>query len=176
MLHFLSKLGFMVIAVCFGLSAITVEPVRANPGRKAEDVEAAIVFNILRFATLPGDSAQVLCVLPGTALSSSLLAIDSKAAGRQAVIIKEVMAETTAADIAANCGALFVPAEDAAYYAKTGVLTISKAPDFTKQGGVVRLFTFGRQTRFEINIGAAQKAQVSFSSKLLRLARIYRGD
>jgi hypothetical protein len=52
------------------------------------------------------------------------------------------------------------------------ILTVSDADNFTKQGGMIRFFTEDRKTRIRINLSAAKDADLTISSKLLRLAEV----
>ena len=50
------------------------------------------------------------------------------------------------------------------------VLAVGDMPNFAHSGGIINLKTVRNKVRFEINIGAAKRAQLKFSSKLLRRA------
>jgi hypothetical protein len=52
------------------------------------------------------------------------------------------------------------------------ILTVSDADNFTKQGGMIRFFTENKKTRIRINLNATKDADLTISSKLLRLAEI----
>ena len=52
------------------------------------------------------------------------------------------------------------------------ILTVSDADNFTKQGGMIRFFTEDRKTRIRINLSVAKGADLTISSKLLRLADV----
>ena len=54
------------------------------------------------------------------------------------------------------------------------VLTVSDIPDFVKRGGMVQFVLDGNHVRFEINIAAAQRAGLTLSSELLKIARAVR--
>jgi hypothetical protein len=54
------------------------------------------------------------------------------------------------------------------------VLLVSDIENFGAAGGVISFFTEGNKMRFEINVDAADRFGLRFSSKLLKLARIYR--
>jgi hypothetical protein len=53
------------------------------------------------------------------------------------------------------------------------ILTVSDAPDFSEQGGMIRLFARDNKIKFQINLEASKAASLTLSSKLLRLADIY---
>lgn len=78
-----------------------------------------------------------------------------------------------------TCHVLFVESEwggDMAHLLKkiqdTPVLTVSNAERFIRMGGIIRFYLEGDQLRFAINLDAAQKANLTISSELLKLARI----
>ncbi len=52
------------------------------------------------------------------------------------------------------------------------ILTVSDADSFTKRGGMIRFFTENKKTRLRINLNAAKEAELTISSKLLRLAEV----
>jgi hypothetical protein len=54
------------------------------------------------------------------------------------------------------------------------LLTVGETEDFIRAGGVIRFFVEENKVRFEVNVDAALRAHVKFSSKLLSLARIAR--
>lgn len=51
------------------------------------------------------------------------------------------------------------------------VLTVSDMPDFVKRGGMIQFVLDGNRVRFEINIASCQRAGLTLSSELLKLAR-----
>ena len=53
------------------------------------------------------------------------------------------------------------------------ILTVSNDPDFNRYGGIIRFYTENDMIRLQINIGAAKAANLTVSSKLLRIAKIY---
>lgn len=52
------------------------------------------------------------------------------------------------------------------------VLTIGDAPGFAKRGGIVNFTVEDNKVRFEVNVDAAKRADLTISSRLLTLARI----
>lgn len=52
------------------------------------------------------------------------------------------------------------------------ILTVGDAANFSKQGGIVRFFNEKNKTRIRINLEAAKNADLTISSKLLRLAEV----
>jgi len=55
---------------------------------------------------------------------------------------------------------------------ETNVLTVGEASNFAEQGGMIGFLTENRKVRIQINLQAAQRADLTVSSKLLRVAEI----
>jgi len=52
------------------------------------------------------------------------------------------------------------------------LLTVSDMEGFTQKGGIIRFFTRENKIHFRINLEAAKRANLSISSKMLRLAEV----
>jgi hypothetical protein len=79
-------------------------------------------------------------------------------------------------DDLSQCQILFIPkSADAANVLKQvvsrGVLTVGESADFLDAGGTIRLVVEDKKVRFEVNMDAAQRAHLTISSQLLKLAR-----
>ena len=57
-----------------------------------------------------------------------------------------------------------------------GVLTVGDAPDFNARGGIIQLYLENGQPRFSVNLDAAQRAGIGFSSRFLKVAAIYQEE
>lgn len=53
-----------------------------------------------------------------------------------------------------------------------GILTVGDSDGFLQNGGVILFFTKGNRVRFKVSLGAAKRAGLTISSKMLRLAEI----
>jgi hypothetical protein len=78
---------------------------------------------------------------------------------------------------AAGCRILFVSASKEpqlsatlAALGKSNILTVSDISDFTRRGGMIQFVLEGNRVRFEINLAAAQRAGLTLSSELLKVA------
>jgi hypothetical protein len=78
---------------------------------------------------------------------------------------------------AAGCRILFVSTSKEAQLAailtalgKSNILTVSDISGFTRRGGMIQFVLEGNRVRFEINLAAAQRAGLTLSSELLKLA------
>lgn len=58
--------------------------------------------------------------------------------------------------------------------ADSPILTVGQHPDFARMGGVINFVPSGNRFRLQINIDAARRAGLTISSRLLKLADIYR--
>ena len=56
------------------------------------------------------------------------------------------------------------------------VLTVGESPQFARHGGTIGLLLEEGRVRFEVNLDAAERAQLRVSSKLLAMAKtVYSG-
>jgi len=79
-----------------------------------------------------------------------------------------------------NCHILFINIEEEkkraaiiSFLKGRNILTVSEAPDFSKEGGMIRFFTTENKIKLQINPDASREAGLVISSKLLRLAAIF---
>ena len=77
-----------------------------------------------------------------------------------------------------GCQIIFVSRSEAKNYVKVldaaragRALTVGETKDFLDVGGMVALFTDGKAPAFEVNLDAADAAQLKLSSRMLALAR-----
>ena len=170
-----------VLAMCsllFAAAADAAEPSLAS------QVKAACIVNFVRFVDWPEDAFRsasdpiVIGILGGDPYQGAMesTATDKEIHGRK-LIVKRLqntdLAKGVHVLIIGNVGR----EECAATVAKlraSPVLTISDAGDFMKCGGAVRFFESEGKVRFEINPEAAKRSKLRVSSKLLKLAAIYR--
>lgn len=82
------------------------------------------------------------------------------------------------ADDVRSCQIVFISksergriAEHIAGLQGAAMLTVGETEQFTRQGGAIGFTMEGDKVRFEINSGAAQRAGLELSSRLLKLAR-----
>jgi hypothetical protein len=87
------------------------------------------------------------------------------------------------AEQASACQILFVSSEDGKRFHSlarslkpSGILIVGETQGFAADGGIINLKLDGDRVRFEINVDAAEHAQLHISSKLLSLAQIVRTE
>jgi hypothetical protein len=148
-----------------------------------DQLKAAFVYNFVQLTEWPDESFEaadapiVIAVLNGDGMAA---AIDAVVAGRQIGRRSVVIRRCKTADGAGRCHALVAPGEQdrprdvVAAVADRPVLLIGEGDYFLPAGGTIRFFTDDKKMRFEVNQAAAARAGVRISSKLLRLAKIYK--
>ena len=137
-------------------------------------VKAAYLFNFARFVDWPADAQNgplTICVA-GRAVFGDVLeeTLRGEMVNGRAVTTRVLLEPQP------GCHILFVPrgaAATAYIRAAQGrpVLTVGETPDFIALGGIANFILEGNNVRFEINAGAADRAGLRISSRLLRLAR-----
>jgi hypothetical protein len=144
------------------------------------EVQAAYLSNFGRFVEWPARPAAnekdpfYVCVLGQDPFGSLLdAALKGETIGGAPMAARRV---ASAAD-AANCRIVFVNStKDSelkgilATLRNSRALTVSDTFDFTRQGGMIQFVLEGNRVRFEINLAAAQRAGLTLSSQLLKVA------
>jgi hypothetical protein len=148
------------------------------------DVKAAYLYNFGRFVEWPGkvETSQGgsfrVCVLGQDPFGPSL---DTTLAG-ETIAGKSVVAKRiSSAQESGNCQILFLGVSEASRLNKIiaeldqkSVLTVSDMPQFLNSGGMIQFVLEGKNVRFEVNLTAAQRAGLTLSSELLKVATAVR--
>jgi hypothetical protein len=144
------------------------------------EVKATYLYNFSRFVEWPvkGTQAQSdsfsICVLGQDPFGPALNAIlaDVTVAGKS-VVAKRI---PTPQD-AVNCRVLFISSSENTRLKQilttlgdASVLTVSDLPQFTQRGGMVQFILEGNRVRFEVNLATAERAGLTLSSELLKVA------
>ncbi len=177
--------GFRTIAAAVGLLAVCPASAAQDTPRAPEyRIKAAFLYNFLLYTEWPSsafeksDSPVVLQIAGEDPFGNELdLAVHGKTVRGRPIEVRRLgrAAEAT------RCHLLFVCDDQAKNLSQVlerhrdaPLLTVGETEDFTRAGGVIRLFVDENKVRFEVNTDAADRAHVKFSSKLLSLARIVR--
>ncbi len=156
---------------------------RAGPSREYL-VKAAFLYNFAKFTVWPANTFADpstplrLCLLGKDPFQGALDSLAGKTVRKRKLEIHR-LAKTGGLG---KCHLLFVSASENKRLATIlkvlrgmPVLAVGDMPNFAHSGGIINLKTVRNKVRFEINIRAAKRAHLKFSSKLLRLAEIVRG-
>jgi hypothetical protein len=145
-------------------------------------VKAAFLFNIAKFVEWPADSfkgaddAITICVLGQNPFGGALEdVVRNKTVANRPFIVRDI----SNAPQAGKCQIVFVSASERKRFRSIledlkgrSILTVGEAEDFTANGGIVNFKLKDARVRIEIDIGAADRAKLHISSKLLSLAEI----
>jgi hypothetical protein len=171
----------VVFAVLLALAAAL--PVRAQaPSPTEYQVKAAFLFNFSQFVDWPAASFAdahaplVIGVLGSDPFGATL---DEIVRGESVNGHPLAVRRYQSLEQVATCHILFIARSqvaqlDAIVAALEGrsVLTVGDFDGFTRRGGVIRFVTVGNKIRMRVNLVAAQEANLTISSKLLRPAQI----
>ena len=175
-----------MLAILFCCAA-ALPPAAASQERDAPEYElkAAFLYNFATFVEWPAgsfpgpDSPFTIGVIGQDPFSPSLeTTLQGKTVGGRRI---EVRRSSDVKELKV-CHLLFVPASEGERVPNilealrgTSILTVGESPGFAAQVGCVNFFIEGKRVKFEINPGAAKRANLKVSSKLLRLARVVEG-
>jgi hypothetical protein len=146
------------------------------------EVKAALLYNFAKFVEWPStalpeaSSTMELCILGedpfGTILDQTL---QGKIVNGRTLLINRYR-ELKGLD---SCQILFISVSERqrlpqilATLNHLSVLTVSEMERFAQSGGMINFTVAENKVQFEINVGAAERAGLKISSKVLKLARI----
>ncbi|WP_204126553.1 YfiR family protein [Pseudomonas ogarae] len=163
----------LLVLVALYLSA---QLVRADSGVDERAMKAAYLYNFALFAewpTLPDVNFQ-LCVLGTTPLDDELAQLQGKRVQNGLPI---TMRRVLPDDPLTGCQVLYIDEHNRRFLdsllrqlAATPVLTITDAAGFADQGVMIEMRRQGQRIVFDVNLIAARRARLGFSSRLLKLA------
>lgn len=141
---------------------------------REDQLKAAYLFNFAKFVEWPANAKDPLrvCFIGARGVHASLTASTSgKTIGARAIVTSMLQL----AESRAGCDLIYLDAgSDANLLVQdlrdSAALTVSDADDFTRNGGVIRLFKHDNRLRFDINLDNARRAGLKISSNLLKLA------
>jgi hypothetical protein len=145
-------------------------------------VKAVFLYNFAQFvqwpaASLPDDQSPLVVGILGDDPFHSYL--DEVVKGEKVNNHPIRIVRYKNADEAGNSHILFVSASEAhrsdailAAVKSRGILTVGESQDFCRNGGMVCFATESGRIRLKINLDPVQEANLTVSSKLLRLADV----
>ena len=179
-LAFLAIGGFMLAMSTGGTHAQAANESPAPTSREYL-LKAAFLYNFAKFTTWPAEafpSPQAplrVCILGEDSFGAAMESIEGKSIKERPVAVIRI-AQVSDAE---RCHILFIStSEEERLRAilddlhERPILTISDMPNFARAGGTINLKTVEDQIRFDINVDAANAADLRLSSKLLRLGNI----
>ena len=129
---------------------------------------------------VPTDSFNI-CVLGTDPFGSALTrAVTGESINRVPMAAKHI---SKVQDAVAGCRILFIAASEddklktiLAALGNASVLTVGESADFAKRGGMIQFVLDNNHIRFEVNLAAVQRARLTLSSELTKLATVVRRD
>ena len=147
-------------------------------------VEAAYLYNFARFVEWPAKDATAqnnsftICVLGGVPFGQRL---DATLAGETIANQRVVARRISSPQMAVDCQILFISSSEAKRLNKViealdtnAVLTVSDIPQFSQRQGMIQFVLEENRIRFEVNLTATQRAGLTLSSELLKVATVVR--
>jgi hypothetical protein len=148
-------------------------------------IKAGFIYNFAKLVEWPTtafsqqDSPIVIGILGDDPFGGTLdrIVADKKVNGR-GFVIKRLRWGKDLKDLK-DCKILFISSSEREHIDSVvdtmkwlPILTIGDAPGFAKRGGIVNFTVEDNKVRFEVNVEAAKRADLTISSRLLTLARI----
>jgi hypothetical protein len=178
---FLKRFGSLRLLAAAAAALLLSAPLAAQaPDTLENDVKAAFLFNFTKFIDWPPAAFQGpsdplrLCIVADAVFIRSVDRIieGETVRGRP---LRRVVPETSEL---ARCHVLYVGRGESdragrllSSVAGAPVLTVGESPKFTAQGGAIEFVLVNDRVRFDVNRQAAERAGLTVSSKLLRVAR-----
>ena len=168
---------FMIAVPCITLSA----PLKTYAETQEYAIKAAFLYNFGKFVEWPQGSFRdakspfVICALGEDPLGGALDTIHGKNINGREVVIKRI----ESIEDGEKCHILFVSASERGNLSQIfrtvkqlSVLTVGDMKGFAGSGGIINFISADNRIGFEINVSAAEKANLKISSKLLKLGNI----
>jgi uncharacterized protein (UPF0548 family) len=177
--HFLS-VGFVLLSFV-GMSQMSIHPASAQAPSEYQ-VKAAFLFNFVKFVEWPagvggGDPGSLrVCVIGEDPFGNALPGVmKGKSFQGRPFEVHHV----SSGQEARSCQVLFVSSSEQRNVRSllrslqgASVLTVGDTPDDARQGCIIGFLLEDNRVRFEINVKAADLANLKISAKLLSLAKV----
>lgn len=176
------------LVFCLLLALAMIPGIAAAQEESAGEYElkAAMLFNLTRFVEWPPSAfadpqaSIVLCILGRDPFGSSLTSLVSKQTGNGRPV--QIRHPQNDKDVR-GCHVLYISSSERKTTAQifltlkgAGVLTVGEMTQFAARGGMIQFSLEEQHVRFDINLSAAERANLKISAKLLSLARIVSDD
>ena len=157
------------VALCLTFAYASLSRAAEEAQDRQAQMAAAYVFNFLKFVDWPaavvGDTLEV-CFLGAAEVRDALA---TSTAGKHAGNRRMVVREIGSTQALAGCHVVYV-GEQATRISASRALTIGESEAFTREGGIIRLYTESNRLRFIVNVDNAKREGIEVSSNLLKLA------
>ena len=155
---------------------VSLPSAQAREPQRVDGLKAGYLFNFLKFVEWPPLAPAdilTLCLLGESGVYEAIAeGLAEKRVGARRIVARRI----SPAEPLAQCQVLYIDAGQFATVSgliaarPTALLTVSDAPDFLHNGGIISLFDEGNRLRFRISVDNARRADLRISSNLLQLA------
>lgn len=174
-----------VLVVLAAVLALCARPALQTHDTLENDVKAAFLFNFTKFVDWPeaafegtGDPLR-MCVVADAAFTASVdrIITGETVRGRP---LRRVVPDASELP---RCHVLYVGTAETdqadkllSSVGRAPVLTVGETPQFMAHGGAIAFILVNGRVRFDVHLRNAERAGLTISSKLLRVAREVKGE
>lgn len=187
----------ITMVVLFTMESVAPSVHSESPSASEYQLKAVFLYNFAKFVEWPAESFAdarapiILGILGKDPFGATIdQIIKSKTVKDRKMVIKrfEKIKDLEASCMGKgeeeeSCHILFISSSEEERLAKileilnaSSVLTVGEMEQFTQRGGIINFTVREGKIRFEINVDAAEQAELKISSKLLKLAKIVRDE
>jgi hypothetical protein len=164
--------GLLALSVWLAHGLVQAEPI------SEQTVKAGFLFNFVKFTQWPGtregDRSPLQICTPGSQpLEGQFALLHGRPIGTRTIEVRN----NVPASEWRSCPVLFIAEGDTTRMesairslGNAPVLTVSDAPDFVQAGGMIGMRIDDSRVRFDVNLGAAQRAGLALNSQMVKLA------
>jgi hypothetical protein len=170
--------GTLRLVITWTVIAVPWLPAQQSSPTENE-VKSAYLYNFGKFVEWPAKATSVgeffpICALGDDNFGSTLeTIIAGESINGKKVLVKRVAKPQDAV----SCRILFISSSEQnqlkeilAALDNTSVLTVSDMPQFARRGGMIQFVVEANKVRFEVNLTSAERAGLTLSSQLLKVA------
>ncbi len=190
MIQGIRRLAILVIGGCMLAMSIWIagtqaddRPARPTAATTSREylLKAAFLYNFAKFTSWPTEAISGagkpvrLCILGKDPFGAALESIEGKNIQQRPLVTIRIARVSDAEE----CHIIFIGSSEQErlrgildYLRELPILTIAEMSNFARVGGIIGLKTVEDRIRFDINVDAANEANLKFSYKLLQLADI----
>ncbi len=182
--YFQDRANLAALTLIGSLLLAPIQKSEPQPKPNEYQVKAAFLYNFGRFVDWPSDSVAGedhsfdICVIGrdpfGRAIDDAIAggSIDGKPVAAKRILKPQD---------ALNCRILFISSSEESRLKtildavdKSSILTVSDLPQFVQKGGMIQFVLTDNKIRFEVDLASAEKAHLTLSSELLKIATAVR--
>lgn len=161
---------------------VTNAPSLAGPTSEIQALTVAFLFNFVKLSEWPPESISselTLCAVQAGDYTIDIESLAGEEAQSHTIKIKHLMQ----GDSMEGCQLLYLPEDEKPIRIREWlnklknkpILSVSSAPGFIEQGGMIGLVSDGAHLQFEVNLEPVERAGIKLSSKMLQIALVVKG-